>query len=1225
MAGLNVYRSNRVEILADLLAGILEQQPLGDPLEAERVVVGTRGMQRWLSHWLAHRLGICANMRFLFPAEVVHHALALLSGEDPELGDAVGEAWSPDALAWSVLACLPGLLADKEHAQTMQQLRAYLGDGTSGDGQGAAGTEAPGISRRAFSLARQIGDIFDRYVVFRPEWARAWGQGRAASGQDLPDDQAWQPVLWQALQRHLGEDHRHLALRAVEVGRGKGGLIKQAPGLTRISLFGVSSLPPIFLEILGELSQTVEMNLFLLCPSNQYWEDLRSGQEKALERRRMPRDQLTRRLRAQQGEAPGVQGNPLLASSGRMARDFQVVLESLAGGYVDQASASSRDVFVDPALVRRSANSGGAPLATARALQWIQSDICHVRHPSEERDRRPLQHADDSLQFHACHGPTRQVEVLRAVLLGLLQDHPLLRPRDVLVMTPDIETYAPLISAVFSAPGNAATEEATDQAAGAGVPQGTAEIPAIPYRITDLSLRRTNPVAEALLRTLELAAGRLEASAVLDLLDLEVVRRAFGLSADDLPQIQEWITESGIRWGLDSGHRRAEDQPADDANTWSFGLLRLCLGVTMADEGLHLLQDVSPYDHMEGAGVNLMGRLMNFCATLMAELSALSAPRPASQWVDRLIHTVQYLTAVPPDAAWLTRQVLETLEHLRQQTQAARCHAAISLGALRACLQGRFEIPSGASHAPGDTVTFCAMLPMRSIPHKVVCLLGMDEDAFPRNPASLGFDLTARHPRVGDRDPRDEDRLLLLEALLSARDHLVVLYTGRDAHTNEPAAPATPVRELMAVMDQSFPPPPEAGPLPSAWMTTDHPLQPFSPDNFIARHRDPGTPTRRPWSFDSRLLRAAFSLRNASRQEPARAPAFFSTPAEDAQHEDLQDREQTIALDSLIDFFRQPVKHLLRRELLLNLEDQGRLQHDREPILLDGLQRWHLSNELMRAREAGNTWEDSARWARGQGRLPLGSPGTFLLEDQGAVVEAMLKLAADARQGEEPRPLLAIDLRGKWARVQGQVAQRWGPWIVELAMGAEKGKRLVGPWIRHLAAAAQHPDEECGALLVLGEGTAGNDPLARALEIRVPATTPQQRAEVATGLLDQLTRLYLRGRRGPLPLLERASHAFALCIFNKLNQDISEMPSPDLLARQHPAVLKKALKAAKGQWRANTSSRGGPGESEDPYLALAFGESCPLTTKDGLTDPEFARLALAFWWPLLSARRPWEA
>jgi len=1180
MSGLRVYRSNHIELLAELLARLVASSAPADPLEGVSIVVGNRGMERWLRHRLAETLGVCANVDFPFPTSMLDGILDAVLGEEEGT-----DPWQPDALAWALLELLPGLV----ERPGFDFVRAYM---ERWDGP---------VDAKAYGLARQLADVLDGYVAYRPQRAIAWSAGKPMPLPEGAEGLAWQAELWRALQLHLG-DRPHRAQRiqeAVERLR-RGDLPADLAGPLR--LFGISSLPPSWMPLLGALSGHVDVELFLLSPSNEYWAELVGP--------KVRRDPSAWRDRIRDTVPDGLHDperdevHPLLVSMGRVARDFQIVLESQPDGYEDSRLDAFLDVeqaFPDPAATGR-----------PRALHQIQSDLLSAHVPTDAARARVLDPTDDSLQFHLCHGPTRQVEVLRDVLLGLFEDHHDLEPRDVLVVTPDIEAYAPLVTAVFSRGPATRLVRRGDPVAGAEG-WGPAGAPRIPFEVADLSVRRQNPVADALMRVLELAEGRLEASAVLDLLVLEPVRRRFGLSAQEVSVLARWVAESGIRWGRDAAHRKQKGQPPDPQNTWLFGLRRLLLGVVLADDGRTLAgidacgapTIVRPFDAMEGKETALLGRLVDFASTLFDLTARLRPPRPVREWVPALVEAVERLTDAPAAAAWLVRRVRETLEELGELANAAGSSRAVSLEAIRSALSGQFLVASRLTREQSGAVVFCAMQPMRNVPYRVICLLGMDEDALPRKSSGHAFDLAARLPRVGDRSLRDEDRYLLLEALLAARSHLVVLYTGHDPHTNDERPPCVPIAELRDLVDRSFA---VAGPgrpcSPSEHLGTDHPLQPFGARAFLPVHRDP---TRagvlRPSSFDRRLRRGAEVLSGA-KKEPIQ---FFPEGTEN-----VAAGPDEIALDELVRFFVGPTRYLLQRRLQVDLRDRGEVLDDREPIELDGLERWRLQAALLEETMAGRDATQVRERLRAEGLLPLGFAGIATVDAQVGVIDAMLEASKIRQDGglQSPEDPVLVDLRLGDARITGSLPGVYGPDLIDLQLGRQEGTRsLARPWLSLLAWHAAHPGAG-RAIVVLGHTRAGA-PQATLLGYEAPEDPAQ--------VLRDLVAIYRRGCHVPVPLLPRASWMLAWHL-RKVATDASffdrGLPEND----EELAVVAEAYDRARAVFWANP--RGG-GDLDDPHVARVFEGTPPMTDEAMLPVPidlEFARLALRVWGPAIAGR-----
>ena len=460
--------------------------------------------------------------------------------------------------------------------------------------------------------------------------------------------------------------------------------------------------------------------------------------------------------------------------------------------------------------------------------------------------------ADDrSVQVHRCHGPARQVQVLREVLLGLLEDDPGLEPRDILVMCPDIDNYAPLISAAF----------------GLGdVVEGGHPAHRLRVQLADRSLSRTNPLLGVASQLLDVAGSRATASAVLDLAQSAPVRRRFGFVDDDLDTMADWVRESGVRWGFDAEHR----QPFGVRylqNTWRFGLDRVLTGVAMSDDSQGWLGTALPLDDVGSNGVELAGRFSEYADRLVAATDRLTGTRPLAEWLDGLALGVAELTGVERADQWQVGQVQRELARVAVDA-GERGASPLRLTDVRAMLDDHLAGRPTRANFRAGSLTVCTMVPMRSVPHRVVCLLGLDDGVFPRQRSVDGDDVLARTPVTGERDVRSEDRQLLLDAIGAATDKLVVTYTGADPHSGQDRPPAVPLGELLDALDRTT----EA--LVRSDIVVKHPLQ-----GFDLRNVEPGrlgTPT--PFTFDPQMLAAATVT---TRPRPARA-AVPDEPADRA-------------------------------------------------------------------------------------------------------------------------------------------------------------------------------------------------------------------------------------------------------------------------------------------------------------------------------------------------------
>jgi exodeoxyribonuclease V gamma subunit len=647
-------------------------------------------------------------------------------------------------------------------------------------------------------------------------------------------------------------------------------------------------------------------------------------------------------------------------------------------------------------------------------LGALQADLVANRPPT----RRGGEAADRSVQVHSCHGPARQVEVLREVLLGLLADDPTLEPRDIVVMCPDIEAYAPLVTAAFGL-GDVLPS----------VTDGCHPGQQLRVRLADRSLIQTNPLLAVAGQVLTVAGGRAEASRVLDLAAMDPVRRRFGFSEDDLETIGGWVEQAGVRWAFDAAHRREFGLDMYVQNTWRFGLDRILAGVAMSDDAERWIDTTLPLDDVASTDIDLAGRLAELLDRLQHLTDRLVGEHPVEHWLTTLADGIESLTAVRRGDEWQLGQVQRELTGLLAgATRHGQDRTTLRLPDVRALLSEQLAgRPTRANFRTG-TLTVCTMTPMRSVPHRVVCLLGLDDGVFPRNVTVDGDNVLARTPLTGERDPRSEDRQLLLDAVLAATDHLVVTYSGRNEVNGEPRPPAVPLGELLdtlTLMD------------PDHSVVTEHPLQAFSPTNLRAAA---------PFSFDPTVLdgaRAALGARTpVARLADLRLPAL--PPAD-------------VDLDDLVAFLKDPVKTFLRRRLdIALLDDEDREGGDTLPVELDGLAEWQVGERLLRALIAGREPHQALAMEWRRGTLPPGALGWSLAKRVGECAQPVAELF-EATTGGATATAHDIDLDLGDRRLVGTVTDVYDRRVVKVSYSRLGPKHLLEAWLSLLALEAAAP------------------------------------------------------------------------------------------------------------------------------------------------------------------------
>jgi len=1090
---LNIHRAERADGLVNAL-GDLVQQPLDDPLTAEVVAVPTRGVERWLAQRLSTRLGstpgrsdgVCANFDFPFPSRLVGGAVAIASGIEES-----DDPWRVERSVWALLEVVDQRLGEP----WLATLAAHLG------------TAGPSVDpeRRGcrFGSVRHIADLYDRYGVHRPEMLRAWAAGddTDGDGRALGGDWSWQAELWRHLRSGIGlPSPAERLVDACDRLRADATLLPLPP---RISIFGLTRLPVSYVEVLGALAAERDVHLFLLHPSPVLWEVVAAAATAGRNDRRV--------IRRAFDKTADLARNPLLASWGQDAREMQLVVAAAEG----------------------SSSDDHRPLEDNRAtlLARIQADVRADRSPpgmpadSSEKhdDARLLIDPDDaSLSVHSCHGLARQVEVVRDAILHALAEDPTLEARDVIVMCPDIETFAPLIHATFGG-GNVDDGEADSNADGSAssVPGGAGP-PDLRVRLADRSLRQTNPVLGVVSELLELASARLTAAQALDLAGREPVRRRFGLDDDDLARLEEWVADAGVRWGLDAAHRATFKLEWLEANTWKSGLDRLLVGVAAAEGGQRLIGGVLPLDDVGSGDIDLAGRFAEFIDRLHRAITDLAGARTIDGWAESIARAAGALTDAAGRDAWQTL-ALDSLLHevVDEASVGGRVHACLlSLPEVRALLGDRLRgRPTRANFRTGH-LTVCTLVPMRSVPHRMVCLLGLDDGVFPRKTARDGDDIILGDPHIGDRDARTEDRQLLLDAVLSATDRLVITYEGRDERTNALRRPAVPVGELLDVVDKTA----RTGAVDAegcavparARVVVHHPLQPFDVRNFT-----PGALLRRrPWSFDPVALEGASALSG----DRLGTPPFLTRPLPPAG-------EDVVELDQLVRFVQHPVKAFLRQRLGITLSDRSDDVADALPIDLNHLEQWGVGQRLLEALLAGADRQACVDAEIARGILPSGALADPVLNRVGPTVNAV---AAEAQRLGDPsnggHELGSVEVNLMLAdgrHLIGTVAGVSGHLLRSVNYSRVGPKHRLAAWVRFLALTAAHPETPFEATTI-GRRRAG---VTRPGSVTVARLAPlagdaAERRRVAISHLETLVDLYDRGMREPLPLYCDTSAAY---------------------------------------------------------------------------------------------------
>ncbi len=1126
---LYLHRAERADRLVTALGDLLSN-PLPDAFATEIISVPTRGVERWLSQGLALRLGaapgrsdgVCVGVDFPSPRRLVARALAGSADEEDI------DPWQPHRAVWPLLRVIDGCRGEQWAALLWHHLG---GRSNELDPVGLA----PSRAGRRWSIARHLAGIFAVYAATRPTMIDAWSEGRDVdpAGSPLPPDRAWQAELWRRLRDELGVPSPVQRLQAALARLQREPQSSDLP--QRVSVFGATRLDPDHLRVLSALADHRDVHLWLVHPSPALWTSVEAAiQGNGIGPTHM-HEELTGPRRADDTTEALVR-HRLLAYLGRDVRELQLALTKISPNATDVPYQA-----LDPT-------------EPSSLLGRLQSDIAANQAPRPEGERPLLDTDDKSVQFHACHGPDRQVEVLREVLVGLLADDATLEPRDIVVMCPDIERFAPLIAASF----------------GLDTAETQAEHPGhrLRVRLADRSLRQLNPLLALISRLLVLAESRAEASALLDLCATAPVARKFRFSQDDLERLHDLVPRAGVRWGFDAAHRSRFQMGEFRQNTWAAGLERLLLGVTMDETDQHFIGTTLPLDDVDAGDVDLVGRLAELVARVNILTAACNTIQPLDSWVELFKQAIELLASVQPGDAWQLSHAYHELGDLALAADQAG-DAPLSLAEISALLADTLRGRASRANFRTGTLTVCTMLPMRSVPHRVVCLLGVDDGVFPRRPEPDGDNIVGDEEWIGDHDVRSEDRQLLLDAVMSARDRLVVIFAGADPRSGSEIPTAVPIGELLDGLDATART--EDGETIRSKITTRHPLQPFDTSNFAPG----GLGSRERFSFDRASLRAA---RAAARDRRPAVRVFDPRPLPERADDGL------VSLNDLVRFYNHPIRALIfaRAGLWITRPDES--PDEQIPVNLTGLDNWSIGDRLLRLRLAGHAPEllTAAEWRRGY--LPPRGLGQRAIQEITDQVEQLVQTAQPFLTDRLVPYEVLVEMEN--VRLTGTVGGVSGDSVVKVSYSKLAARHRLQAWLELLALTVSDPTRAWQSVTI---GRGGWSQL-HAVDATWAAT-----------VLADLVELRATGLREPIPFSPKVSAEYAALRFRD----------------RQPAVYRKQLDKLWADDRDEAYELFfGVGASFDDMLAQA---SISSEERGSLAEPSrFGTLARRVFQPLLS-------
>lgn len=1118
-----------MESLSQQLAELLTQAPQNSNLlQTEQILVQSPGMSTWLRLEVAKHNGIAAALDFPLPSSFIWQLCHQFLPDVPEKN-----AFTKPMMTWKIMSLLPHLL----HLDEFISLHDYLSDKQSNEDSQQTS------ALKMYQLSNRIADIFDQYLVYRPEWIHAWENND--SEIELPENQLWQPILWRTLldlnNNHLKQSHYHRAnlhqtlLAALSDNNTS---FDEFP--KRLFVFGISSMPPQMLEVLHSLAQRIDVFMFNLSPCQHYWGDIVDPKLRA----KMALQFANKHQLPEQWEDKLEVGNPILANNGKMGRELLDLLLELPEDNSDLSIESFRSPLNE-----------NAP----SMLHGVQHDILEMETLGESlgpnaelyqkpQNKRILAKDDDSIKLVSCHSPLRELETLHNHLLAKLEANPKLQPKDIVIMLPDVASYAPYIDAVFSSK------------------QGKHFIP---YAIADRGAAQESPLVNSFLNLMSISQSRFSVSEIVSILEVSAVMRKFELDEDEVHLIKRWLNQAGIRWGRDGDNRQQLGLPQFQQNSWAFGLKRLILGYALSDDS-PLYLDSLKVEGVEGLSTQALGKLLNFIEALDQYHQQFADKSTASERLYQLESLVEDFYLTTNDELPELQEVREAITQLKTELMNSGFDQPLDISILHSWFKSVLtESRVGQRYLAGN-INFCTLMPMRSIPFQVVCLLGMNDGVYPRTQHPIGFDLMAKFPaKRGDRSRRLDDRYLFLEALLSARQQLYISYIGASERDNSERIPSMLVSELIEYCQLCYRSEKTATSTGSSndilqQLFKQQPLQPFDPNLYLQKNKIQQSNTAIT-SYDPQWCPPTNKRQDTDN-------AFIT---KDTQIDNQVEKDE-LDISALIRFYRNPAQYFFNRSLNLDLNLNIVETENDEPFALNALERYLLQDKLIqRAIKVGTESIDEGfiNQLKATGDLPVAPFDELLIGQYQKDITPLVSRCLFIRGDSTPTSLnLDLQLNGvaQNFKLTGRIDDVSAKGLINVRPGKAHGRDLIRLHIRHLAMNASGLNKH-SFLLDISH-----------YHVLTPIEPEQAKLEL-TNLINH----YYQGLKQPLCFIPKTSFAY-------VTEDGDHF---------------EKLMSAQKQWLDEQSQLG---EGNDPHYQRLF------TFPDDFNETEFGQTSMQILKPLLS-------
>ncbi|MDY0132143.1 MAG: exodeoxyribonuclease V subunit gamma [Desulforegulaceae bacterium] len=952
MKNFNLCFSNKIEVLLERLGKSLEK-PEGGVFEPEIIVVQSKGMEKYLSLKLCENLGILSNVLFLYPNSLIEYCLE-------KTGFLENSSFKPgaEAYTWTIMDLIYQFKDEENFKEVLNYIKTL-------DGK---------ISiEKLYQFSSKVSRLFMEYQIFRPKWILSWEEDETKAG--------WQSFLWNRLCKTLGLNYPLKQINNLfEKFDTEKEVLNNLP--KKISVFGIFSLPQIYLETLNFFSQNSEINLYLLNPCLDYWGEI------------LPKSTIDNLQKKSKGTELYLEyGNSLLASFGKTGKVFYETINDYPINKIDETYIPPKETSL---------------------LSSIQNSILNLFDYSDT-SKKNISLNDNSIRIHSCHGPMREMEVLKDNILYILDTDKNIQLSDIIVMIPDIEKYSPYIKSVFG--------RSNDNYK-------------LTFSIADRSFKSENKGLDSFLKLAGIFTTRFEASVVIDLLEDKFIHQKFGLNEEEVEKIKQWALKLNISWGLDEDFKENFNLSSEISGTWKKGIDLICLGHALNPDDLVFFNNLLPVFELDTSEQETASGLMEFYYKLKKYSKKIIGKKHlAAEWADIFLNICDDFLYFEKTNEFDFINLKKIFTDLKEEA----IYSQTSLKIPFIVIYQRIEqIALSASSGYGfldGRLTFCAMLPMRSIPFKMICVCGLNQGDFPRNYYPPNFDLMGKNRQKGDRHIRDDDRYLFLETIISARNYLYLSYTGKDQETDSIIPPSPILSELIDYIEDNFISPENI----IEQITRNHQASSFSSSYFSFDNSGEADLSGSLFSYSKRLMELSKDI-NLEKPESF---VFIDQPLK----KDEKSESEFLDLNSFISFFKNPQKFYLKFNSI-ETEQSFDFFEDREAFNPGNLFEYIISNDLLEMFLTGKDEEISKKIFKSQNKLPYGKTGEVFYNKLKEDIFFFLNKLENYLEKPEK---VSLSLISDKLKIKGNLSLYNGK-IILFRYGRINPKNLIELWLKHVLA-----------------------------------------------------------------------------------------------------------------------------------------------------------------------------